>query len=192
MRTINFGAGCHINRAAEMLISAAPARGLFNEIEMTASPGETVDLVAGRYHAESEARAKAWHESPAGIADAERNRAEIAHLQAKHDSLIAAMPALDINDRVAVLDWLCGVQEASDRIGVKVSREQIILAFGGYGYFAGDCCGDAFVAGDADVEFRWLVGQALDGLSSTGAIHGLFHKFARQWKAKHSTQESAI
>lgn len=188
MREIDFGPGTHIDRAAEMLVAAAiehgAARGSFNEIELAASRNATPSEIVRLYHEECEARTEAYRKSPEGIAAAKRSDDERAALQQKHDALVARLPRLDFGDQVAVLDWLCQMQEPSDRNGVLVKRKTIVAAFEKRGFEAGANCGKDYRPGDRENMFRYLVGQALDGLKNGPAIHGILHKFVGEWKAQ--------
>lgn len=84
---------------------------------------------------------------------------------------------------VAVLDWLCAIQDSTDHVSVAVDKAAIIGAFESAGFKPNVNCGPAFREDDRDNVFRYLVGQALDGLQSV-AIHEIIHKFSDDWKAK--------
>jgi hypothetical protein len=188
MHTVEFLAGEPIARAAAQLVEAArehgSARGSFNEIELTAEAGTTVDQVLATWERENAERAEAYRKSPEGMA-AERERIERrSALQQKHDDLMRSLPALDMWNDAAVLDWLCAMQEPSDHAGVIVTRDTIVSWFEKHGYVAGANCGPDFRKGDRENEFRYLVGQALDGLKRGPSIHGIIHKFAAEWKAE--------
>lgn len=92
------------------------------------------------------------------------------------------LPSLDMNNDCAVLAWVCEMQEPSDHVGVIVRRETIVSAFEKAGYVAGANCGPDYRPGNRDNMFRYLVGQALDGLKNGPAIHPIIHKFADEWR----------
>jgi hypothetical protein len=191
MDTISFHGGTPIESAAKELCSAAMARGRpvagrFNGILLTASPADNPQEVVSRYDREADARAAAYRASSEGQAEESRRERERQSLQSEHDRLVSALPRLDFTNRVAVLDWLCALQPASDRIGVTVKRDTIIAAFWAKGFVAGVNCGADYREDDPDNAFRYLVGQALDGLKNGPAIHGILHKFVADWKAKFS------
>lgn len=187
MHTVEFYAGMHIQNAAVALCAAArkhgKARGTFNEIELTASRDTDPAEVVASFGAQQDARTNAWRESPEGIAHAAKMAAEVKAAQQKHDEMVAALDGLDFTDGVAVLDWVCSIQSATDRVGVQVDREKILAAFAARGFAPNVNCGEAFNPDDRDNVLRYIVGQALDGVRSV-AIHGVIHKFAADWKAK--------
>jgi hypothetical protein len=187
MHTVKFGAGTHISEAAIQLVDAAElygeACGTFNEIELRASKGTEAAAVVASFNAQLDAREEAWNASPEGISYRAKQLAEIAAAQEKHDAMVAGLATLDFANGVAVLDWICGIQDATDHVGVNVARDQIISQFAAHGFEPNVNCGDAFKADDRENVLRWIVGQALDGLRSV-AIHGIIHKFAGEWKSK--------
>lgn len=191
--TVHFGAGLHIKKAAETLLAAAKQHGAssgqFNDIELTANTDSTVDGILADYDVRQKASAEAYRKSPKGVAAAREADEHRARLQAKHDELMRDLPALDFTNEVAVLDWLCAMQDPSDHIRVKKNPRAIISAFKRAGFEPGVNCGEAFRKGDRDNEFRWLVGQALSTLK-TCAIHGIIHKFAAEWKAKFARENA--
>ena len=56
MQTIDIPPGHHIGSAAERLVRAAPARAIFNDLEIVAQPGDTADAIVHRYHEAHEER----------------------------------------------------------------------------------------------------------------------------------------
>lgn len=182
-------AGTHIEAAAGLLIGNANATGrrvigMFNGQLLRAEPGgATADVVAA-YEREASAAAERWRRSPKGRATAKADALEVASLQARADDAARYVGYLDLSDQAAVLAFLCDLQPCSDRIGVKIDSHEILVAFAFGGLVPGMCVGEQFKADDRDVFFRWLVGQALDGLANGPAIHGIFHKFADEWRAK--------
>jgi hypothetical protein len=184
---VRFDAGMHITTAAEKLVTAAlehgEAEGSFNDIPLRARRGMSADAVVRAFEEQSNARSEAYRNSPAGKA-AERARQErVAEMQAEHDRLLADLATLDFGSDVAVLDWLCAMQEPSDHVGVKVAKDEILSAFRAAGFEPNVNAGDAYNGEDRDNAFRYLVGQALDGLERV-AIHGILLKFAAEWRRK--------
>jgi hypothetical protein len=71
MRTIDIPPGHHIGLAAERLIQAAPARAMFNDLEIVAQPGDTADAIVRRYNqAHEERRSRAHANVPLPTLDA--------------------------------------------------------------------------------------------------------------------------
>ena len=187
MHTVGFPAGMHIQGAAEQLVAAAAqhgeAQGIFNEITLTAQrdtvPGALVDF----YHQESERRAEEWRNSPEGRTATAKREADLQTAQETHDAKVRELATLDFKNDVEVLDWLCSIQDATDHVGVSVNKVKIINKFRAHGFDPNVNCGKHFKPDDRENVFRWLVGQALDGLQSV-AIHGIIHEFAADWKSK--------
>lgn len=184
---VDFLAGTPIDKAAEMLVAAAVthgfASGKFNDIELTADASTKPEAILAYWEKETAARSEAYRNSPEGI-QAEREREQRrADAQQKHDALMRKLPTLDMSNDSAVLDWLCQMQEPSDHVGVIVRRQTIVQAFEKAGYEAGANCGKDYRKGDRANMFRYLVGQALDGLKRGPAIHSILHKFAAEWRA---------
>lgn len=192
MKTVEFMAGCPIAEAARLLVATAvehgAATGDFNGVTLVADQQSTALGIVAIYDAESTARATAYRNSPEGR-EAERQReARRSDLQARHDAYMRKLPTLDFTNEVAVLDWLCGIQDATDHVGVIVRRETILATFERHGFKPNVNCGADFRKGSRDNEYRWLVGQALETLRVC-AIHSLIHKFAKEWKEAYA-QES--
>ncbi len=183
MEILNFPAGMHVREAAKMLLAAAPASGMFNEIEMKADPEDSADDIVAEFTRQCEERSARYRTSPEGMAAAERTKGRIEAAQAIHDEHITALGSLAFDDADAVLDWLCAIQDATDTSGVKVDKNAILLAFADNGYRPNVNCGEAFDGEDRDNFHRWIVGQALDTLSNV-AIHPMIHSFADQWREK--------
>ncbi len=187
MHTVEFGCGMHLAEVASLLVTAAAehgeARGVFNEVALTATPDTDPDTIVAFYHQESNRRAEAWRNSPEGRAAQAEREAELLAAQETHDAKVRELASLDFGNEVAVLDWLCAIQDATDHVGVAVAKAKVIDTFRAHGFEANVNCGKHFRPDDRENVFRWLVGQALDGLQSV-AIHGIIHKFAADWKSK--------
>lgn len=178
--------GEHISSFAARLVRAADehgtAKGIFNEVEVVADRGASAEELCAQWDKKCEARHVAYINSPEGKAAAAKREADIAAAQEKHDGLVHDLTSLNFKDDVAVLDWLCAVQDCTDHVSVVTDKARILSAFRAAGFEANANCGSAY-RGDRDNEFRYLVGQAMDGLE-TVAIHGIIHKFVDDWKAK--------
>ena len=188
MQTIDFLGGEHIASAAAKLVEAAKAhgaaKGKFNDIELIAKPDSSPDDLVAYFERECAARSEAYRNSPEGKEAAKASNDCRASLQAKHDALMDCLPALDWKNDVAVLDWICAMQEPSDHVGVISRRETIVSAFERHGFKAGANCGKNYRDGDRENTFSYLVGQALSGLKEGPAIHSIIHKFASEWHTR--------
>jgi len=185
---VRFPAGMHIAAAAELLAAEAmasgSASGCFNGIDVSAKAGATAGDVVADWERQSDARREAYRKSPEGIAAAQRADDARRTARSQHDWLMAELPALNWSSDVAILDWLCAMQGPSDHAGVIIRRGTIIAAFAKRGYVPGMDTGKDYDANSRYSGFRYLVGQALDGLANGPAIHPIIHKFAAEWKAR--------
>lgn len=186
MQHVEFSPGQSIDNAAIELCAAAAehgeAVGKFNDVELHATAGYVPAAVVSFYHEECERIGEAYRNSQEGKAAAAKSGRERASLQATHDKLMARLPSLDWSSDVAVLDWLCAMQPCTDRVGVIVRRSTIVQAFEKHGFEAGANCGEDYRPGDRANMFRYVVGQALDGLKNGPAIHPILNKFAAEWR----------
>jgi hypothetical protein len=180
--------GEHIARAAEKLVAAAKALGstveaTFNGVRLVAHPGSSVGDVCRHYDDECSRSAAERRLSPEGRASAERDRAELARMQARCDHLIGRLPSLDFASLSAVLDWIGAFQPASDR-RVNFSREDVVSTFAKHGYYANMNVDDEFDPEGASNVAHYIVGQAIDHLATVGAIHPMIPAFADDWREK--------
>lgn len=190
--------GQHVQQFAQQLIDRAKANGVdvegdFNGIALRASSAESVtaeDLV-NFYSQESERRSEEYRKSPEGIKAAEEAEGRKNALQEKADQLVTQLDSLDFSNLEAVIDWIVNFQDASDHIGVSFDRKAVIDTFRSHGFDVGVNTGEDFNGEDAENTAKWLVGQALDGINSVGAIHQVVHKFAGDWKKKFGQQTQA-
>lgn len=179
--------GTHIRQAAELLCRAAVEHGYamatFNGIELKVKSGDEPAKVVADWVAQTEQQSKAYRESPEGIAEEAALQQQRREMQAKADALTEALPSIDWNDDVAVLDWCCEMQAPSDQRGVVIKRETILAEFARHGFEPNMRTGKDYDDTSRMVVHAYLVGQALDGLKRI-AIHGMLHDFAAKWKAR--------
>lgn len=179
MQTINLTPGTTIDRAAKMLVANAPARADFNGIPIRARYATTraADIVR-HYEIRSDLRAYAYHHSPAGIAAALRDAADIAAKQDAIDSLVRGLPLLDFDNPAAVLAWVEAAADPADRVGVHYDHGRVADRFDAAGWPEGANCGDAFDGEDERNFAGWIVGQWL-ACRYPGVV-----RFVAQWRAK--------
>lgn len=191
MQHLEFSPGQSIDNAAIQLCAAAAehgeAVGKFNDVELHAASGYAPTAIVSFYNEECERRAEAYRNSPEGKAAAAKSDRERASLQMKHDKLMARLPSLKWSSDADVLDWLCDMQPCTDRVGVIVRRSTIVQAFEKHGFKAGENTGADYKDGDRANMFRYLVGQALDGLKNGPAIHPILLKFSSEWRVRFAT-----
>lgn len=186
---MNISPGTHISAAATALVAEAnrigkPATMTFNGIDLTALPGGDAASIVSDHDRLSAESAERWRASIAGQAAAAESVAQITRLQAVVDDLVARLPSLDFDSHGSVIDFLAELQPCTDRIGITVQSAAVVAAFADHGLTPNMCVGWNTSSPTEDVFYRWLVGQALDGLTKGPAIHGVFHKFANEWRAK--------
>ena len=178
--------GESIDNAAVRLVQAADEHGeataKFNDIELFAAKGFAAEGVVRHYMDEVEKRSRAWRASPEGRRVEQERETRRSEMQAKHDNLVRRLPSLDMSNDVAVLEWLCQMQEPSDHTGVILQRQNIVSKFEAAGYKPNENTGDDFRKDNRANVFRYLVGQALAGLKEGPAIHGILHSFAADWR----------
>jgi hypothetical protein len=81
-----------------------------------------------------------------------------------------------------LVSWVGAFADYSDDTRIVYDKQKVIDTLQGYGYVAGEHVGDPAVKTDKTVFAKWLIGQALDGLTcSVGAIHGIAEKFAKDY-----------
>ncbi len=173
--------------AAEMIQVAKSSNDIvkakFNDIELTATPDSTVLQITFFYREESERQAKAYRNSPEGKRAAQEREEHRLRLQQQYDASMRELPSLNFENDVAVLDWLCQIQEASDHIGIVIHPDVILAAFAAHGYRPNLNVGKDFNESDRRNVATYIIGQALDGLRGhPGAIRGVIHNFVERWK----------
>lgn len=185
--TLTFWAGEDIESAARRLVNAAYehgfAVGTFNGVELKACQETAAHDVVMHYTRDTARRQEEWDASPEGKAQLSAWADERQRLQSLHDELVAQLDTLDFSKDCDVIDWLSQMADPSDRIGVTIDRRRILSAFKAHGLVPGMDVGVRFKSDDKHSFYRWLVGQALDGVQKS-SIHGIFHKFAREWREK--------
>jgi hypothetical protein len=158
--------------------------GEFNGVLLTCRAESTVEGLIQEYLASSEAQAEAYRQSPAGRATVRLMEDYRTDLQIQINSAMAELPSLNFHDLAVVIEWFKRIQEGSDHIYVHTPSREIVETFLAQGYEIGVNCGEAFDETSADNYGRWLIGQALQNLSTLGAIHQVYHKFSDEWRER--------
>jgi len=160
----------------------------FNGLPITAAPGVDAATLAKEWERESENRSKAWRESKEGKKYAALQDSIKQAAVATVARCVSRLDSLDFSDIAAVLGWVEEIQEASDHIGswagAGVSPRDVASVFVAHGYLQNANCDADFNGEDRENFGRYILGQAIDGLSSIGAIHPICHKFIAEWRAK--------
>lgn len=192
MKTYKPLCGEDISTTAKRIVAMAKrerdvVKAKFNDIELTANPDTTADSVVAFYGEESKRRGEAYRNSPEGKKAAREAENRRVALQQKHNALMQQLPTLNFTDDVAVLDWLCELQDPSDHTGVVNQKDVVISTFAAHGYYPSVNTGKDFNENDRDNFVRYVIGQALANLREVGAIHRIIHKFTENWKKKFLT-----
>ena len=156
----------------------------FNGATMKCGKGSTLKSIIRHWHRELNAQTKAYRNSPMGKAQDKEDAIEIAYLKAKRQRLMLEFKTLNFNDYTEVLDWLLKIQDISDDTRVGVPVKQILSVLRKHDYKANVNCDADFNEEDRENYARYIIGQAIDGLKKIGAIHGLVHKFTKEWVDK--------
>jgi hypothetical protein len=190
MKTYEPMCGEKVSETAEKMVALAnkskqTVTAKFNDITLTAKPGDKPGMITTFYSNESSRRSEEYKKSPAGKKAAREAAERVVQMQQKYDALLQQLPDLDFTSYEAVLNWLCEFQDPSDHIGVTKQTQVVLKAFTSHGYKAGVNTGDAFDKNDCDNVARYIIGQALSCLQSdVGAVHQVIHSFTEDWKKK--------
>lgn len=181
--------GTTIYEAAVEMISIANATGDtvmvdFNEVEITANPGDEPNSIVATYHERCNRRAEAYRNSPKGKRAAAEAEERKRSAQKTINEAMVELRALDFGSFAAVINWLDKICDPSDHIGVYVPRYEILSAFSENGFEPNVYCGEDHDGDNEEVVARWLIGQALGTLRDIGAIHPMISKFADDWRKK--------
>ena len=167
-----------------MLSRAWPAEMEFNGIVLRGWPWSRAGELAAQYHATLESDRRRYQESDEGkAAEVDRLR-RVAEAQTVVDAYVTSLHNAEEMTTQEAVDFMAGIRDATDLIGVDSKAKTIVLGFERLGFVAGVRCGDDFDGDDPEIYGRWLVGRALDGLSVPPyAIHQVFWKFHKEYQA---------
>ena len=152
----------------------------FNDVDLVVSSESNVSTIVKEFEDEVEYQRKKYEASTEGIKEKQDHE---NMLQAQNDKLNQLKENLpDFSNLDSVISWLGELEKSCDCI--SLSKAGIVEVFEGKGYFAGVNCGEDFKEDDRDNCARWLIGQALECIRDAGAIHPMYHTFAKQWRDK--------
>ena len=137
MMEVHVQAGEHIDNAIKALVHAAQTHGAakatFNGVELVADPAATASALLSEWSRKQEEAAFAYRNSPEGKAAEAKREASIQSAQETHDRLVQDLATLNFKNDVAVLDWICAIQDSTDHVGVAVNKAAIADAFAAAG-----------------------------------------------------------
>ena len=193
----------HITILAERMVALAKTKGKvekeFNGIMLTADEKSNPQDIIDDYRRKVEESYDRYLNSPEGKRAAleikkqkETKKREnkrrvlegekiIEKAQQEYDKLMQQLPNLDFTNFASVLDWLCKLQDPSDRVGVVKRQSEVLNIFAKHGYQPFSEADD-FEASDAESRARHIINRALENLKSVGAIHPSIHKSTGDWK----------
>ena len=181
-------AGVRISRACDAAAAWATEHGQqvlmqFNGICCVATPGASGEQVEAAYVEETDRRARAYRASPAYAAAQARDRAEVARCQQQVDAIIAELPTV-LNDAQKLVDCLCRLSDAGDRVGVKCDHKAAAEILE-RAWTRDDCVGMSpeTIRANPRLMARYIVGQAIDCLRRHMPPHPMIRTFAEQYLA---------
>ena len=125
-----------------------------------------------------DAKAAAWRASPEGKAEIARRYAE---MRRRADKALDDLRSMDRTDVAALIRWIIAAQEPSNYIGSMFDREECLRLLRESGYQANANVGPDFDPEDRHNVALYLIGQAMAGLVSPGAIHPIVTMWCRDW-----------
>ena len=177
-------AGDHIDIAIRELIKRAPARMEFNGAIVEAYPGDTEEGVLSRWWSAMDANAKAYRESPEGVAaEAERQRVKEEH-QKNVTRLIQELEDAGWWSTEQTLRWVASFADAADHIDLEWNREAVAERLERWGWRCNDALGHDPQEYKEDLELRarWIMGQVISGIRGpVGSPHPICGECAREW-----------
>lgn len=170
----------------ELCQIAERARMVINGIELWADRMTNEDALFHEFIAKMEAHLDAQPGAAERKAEAANRR---AIRQAAYDAHVDGCGALDFGNNVAVLEWLCGLEERS-YIDLQKRTTDIIETFRRHGFTehapSGGPSERIRLLETRDGHFGDIVRQALASLlGEVGAIPPMIHRAVQLWKKQH-------
>lgn len=139
MKTVTYypHAGTHIatacKEAVAMAMNGQDVQFSFNGVELLATPDSVPAKLEAEFSAKLEADAKAYRESPKGIADAKKRTAEILRKQRSVNTSLAVLKDI-VADHDKLMLWLKSFTEDADDIGVQFTKSRLADELEAAGY----------------------------------------------------------
>lgn len=156
----------------------------FNGIEVVAQPGDDAGKLYMDYQADQSRRAREYHRSREGKRARRQQDKRKRQMQRQAEKVMRDLRGLDFSNFEELIDFLDRLADSSDHVDVTFDSQLVVDEFVKHGFTANANVGDEYDDNDSENSARWLIGQALDGLESIGAIHPIYHKFADEWREK--------
>lgn len=168
---MEFMPGCHIREAIRQAIAFAtekdwPVAFKFNDVELQVTKDSDVDMVATQFSDACNARSKAYRESPAGIASAERMRVATEKASEGVEEFAHKILALEAKEenKYLLAELISMYAPHADFFGTQSPqyKDGIIAKINEFGYVEGDCIGDV---GTPEKLQRWAMGQIISTMN---------------------------
>ena len=164
-----------------------PVEFIFNDVKLCVNEESDPAEIESIFHASMKMNSQAFNTPIRRQKEAERRR----KMQADLDEFLPTLDSLDMTNKAEVLHWLCRFEELSGWTFVSYNRSHVLLKFVEAGYKPGEFCRKENETQEewqehagAYGEFRWIVGQALEGISSMGCPHQMIHTFTERFMGK--------
>ena len=152
---------------------------IFNDNPITVSPDDKLPDVLENWNAECNRRRLEYEQSLEYIASKLKHAQELQQQKDRVAELLNNPPDFtDLND---VITWLEELMRC-DYINIKYHG--IVELFNSKGFYPNVNTGSDFKENDKENWARYLIGQALDGIQSMGAIPPIYEDFAQTWRNK--------
>jgi hypothetical protein len=161
--------------------------GEFNGINITASKNSTIESLTADFDLQAKKASEAYENSSAGKKAKADKEQKLKAAQTEAKELMKQLPKLNFKSNLEVIGWLYKIQPFTDYIGAMSSdqKNEIISTLTNNGFLSGVNTGKDFKKDDEDNFARYVIGQALSGLTGmVGAIHHMVGQFAKEWKEK--------
>ena len=166
------------------LIDHSFIEGEFNHVLFHVTDDSTEQELLAHFNAELDRQRAEYEASDAYKLRQQENEAELEILNTEAAVLMEQLRTLDVSDYKKVLFWIKKFQPYSDRSGVTFSKREILERFTQNGYLPNANVGENFKNENEENHARWIIGQALDGIQTVGAMHQMVVIFAERWEEK--------
>ena len=154
----------------------------FNGVDVVVSPGEAAENVALRWERDIDNNVAEYRKTPEYAKAQERAAMLLAEMQSAVDTLVSRLPEYIDWGYDGVVEWVGKFAEVSDHVQIVYDRGEVIQLLENAGYVSGDCVKHPAVKTDKHIMARWLIGQAMKGISTIGSPHPIAIKFAAEYK----------
>lgn len=182
--------GTHINSACAEASRMAQASGLpvcfkFNDVELVAIPNRTANDLVSDYDCETKRRAEEYRNSPEGIAQAARRKAEIEKLAQQSSKLLRKIDSvLAANSLDSVMGWLKEFIPTADDVSVRFDTKALGAKFEVAGFKMNEGVGQKPEWFHTRERMgRYIVGQVINFLKDGMPPHPITTSFIEKYEA---------